>query len=70
MENVTFAAPTIDCEACVKNIERSLGQVSGIQEVHVDLITKRASVSFDSTQLNAAAIQERLEAAGFPVEYR
>ncbi|MBI2887503.1 MAG: heavy-metal-associated domain-containing protein [Chloroflexi bacterium] len=68
METVVLTAPTMDCEACMKSVERALGRVPGVREVHVDLTTKQVTVSFDAEDLTAETVLDSLEAAGFSVK--
>lgn len=68
METVILRAPTMDCEACVKSIQRALSRVPGVHGVSVDLAAKQVSISFDAKHLSAVQVRDSLEAAGFPVE--
>lgn len=38
------------CAACVRHVERALGQVPGVRDATVNLATERATVAFDPAQ--------------------
>ena len=66
----TFEAhcPTIECDGCAGSIRRSLGKLSGVQSVTVDVEAKDVLVQFDADQTSPAALRERLTLAGFAPE--
>lgn len=68
MANITYTVPAIHCEGCAGSIKRSLGKLSGVQEVMVDVAKKMVTVMYDAEQTNQLAITERLALVGFPVK--
>ncbi len=68
MASVSMIAPAIHCEGCASAIKRSLGKLSGVQEVSVGVADRSVSVTFDPAQVTPDAIKARLEQAGFPVQ--
>lgn len=63
----TFEAhcPTIDCDGCAVSIQRTLGNLTGVELVTTDIATKVVRVQFDPTKIGPATMRERLRLAGF-----
>ena len=57
----------IQCEGCANSIQRSLGKMTGVHQVVVDVSSKTIRVEYDPAQVKAGEINERLSQAGFPV---
>ncbi len=57
----------IECEGCANSIKRTLGKLSGVSTVEVEVDTKTIRVAYDSAQTSEEVLKGRLEAAGFPV---
>jgi copper chaperone len=68
METVTYTAPAISCEHCQHAIESAVGALPGVQEVHVEIPTKRVEVRFDPRRVNAVQIEGVLDEEGYPVQ--
>ncbi|GBC93564.1 hypothetical protein HRbin15_02063 [bacterium HR15] len=60
-----WLVPDMTCDGCVQAIRRSLSGLAGVEQVAIELNTKRVQVQFDPTQILADAIQQRIEQAGF-----
>ncbi|MNK51660.1 Mercuric transport protein periplasmic component precursor [compost metagenome] len=58
--------PKIKCGGCAETIQETLGGVTGVSEVEVDIDAKRVAVDIDPSQTSEAAVRERLAQAGFP----
>lgn len=56
------------CDGCVNSVTKALKGVAGVQETNVDLAGAKATVTFDSSQTNVAALKEAVEEAGYDVE--
>ena len=65
---LTAHCPAIECEGCANAIRRSLGKLSGIESIEVEVEKKNVTVQYDAGQVNEAALRQRLEQAGFPAE--
>lgn len=64
-EAITYEVPGIHCAHCEAAIKQEVGAVSGVDEVEVDLVTKRVTVRgepLDDEQLRAA-----IDEAGYEV---
>jgi copper chaperone CopZ len=53
------------CDNCVRTLTRALKRVSGIKDVQVDRENARATVTFDTTKTDMAAIHEAIEKSGY-----
>lgn len=60
-------APAISCEGCANAIKRSLGALSGVQTVQVDVPGKSVTVQHDTSLVTDDALKARLEKAGYPI---
>jgi copper chaperone CopZ len=49
----------------VRSIHRALDDIDGVQQVEVDLLQKTVRVVFDPGRVDAARLQQAIEAAGF-----
>ncbi|HLK59481.1 MAG TPA: heavy metal-associated domain-containing protein [Chthonomonadaceae bacterium] len=65
---LTAHCPAIECEGCANSIRRSLGKLTGIEHVDVEVAQKSVTVQYDAAQVDEAAVRQRLEQAGFPAE--
>lgn len=63
--NLTAHAPAIHCEGCAQSIKNSLGKLSGVQSVAVDVEQKNVTITFDAALTSPDKILVRLDAAGF-----
>jgi Cu+-exporting ATPase len=55
------------CANCAATVERTLRKVEGVAEASVNFSSERASVQFDTAEVRAADLVERVAAAGFGV---
>ena len=63
----TLVAPDISCEHCQHAIEGALGELAGVQSVHVDIPAKTVQVSYDPQQVSLEKIEEVLDDTGYTV---
>jgi copper chaperone len=68
METITYTAPAISCEHCRHAIEGAVGTLTGVQEVHVEIPSKRVEVRFDPAKVNTAQIEAVLDEEGYPIQ--
>ena len=57
----------MDCNTCATVIEHSLSRLDGVLEVAASYAAERLRVEYDTTKIDGAAIESRLEALGFRV---
>ncbi|ETA68498.1 MAG: copper chaperone [Methanolobus sp.] len=55
------------CGHCQANVEKSVGSVTGVSEVKVDLAAKQATVTFDPDIVSLDAIKAVVTDAGYTV---
>ncbi len=55
------------CASCVARNERALRRLEGVDDASVNFATEKATVTFDSDVLTAAALVEAVEAGGYGV---
>src|SRR4051794_33290359 len=58
------------CANCAGRVERALRGVAGVHEASVNLAVQRASVRFDPDAVDADALADAVEAAGYRVPVR
>lgn len=61
-----FVAPDIECAGCAASIQKTLGRVSGVHSVSVDLPSKAVSVTFDEAQSSWETLAQAITDIGFP----
>ena len=62
---VTLEITGMTCASCVRRIERYLDKVDGVGSASVNLATELATVQLARPEVNAAALLEAVEAAGY-----
>ena len=55
------------CASCVVRVERALKAVPGVEEAHVNLVTQRASVTYDAAAATPDVLAQAIEGAGYEV---
>ncbi|WP_437683497.1 heavy metal translocating P-type ATPase [Sorangium sp. So ce131] len=55
------------CAACVRRVERALRAAPGVQEATVNLVTQRATVTYDAEATAPAALARAIVEAGYEV---
>ena len=64
---ITLPVTGMTCAMCVKNVERSLKKVEGVEQVQVNLATENATVHYDDSQLKTRDLAAQLEDSGYGV---
>ncbi len=67
MVELTLPVVGMTCASCVTRIERFLNRADGVAEATVNLATERATVHFDPSRIDRAAIVSTIAAAGYEV---
>ena len=60
--------PSMDCEACAVNIQRTLAKKEGIERARVTLKTKEAVVEYDAAKISPDGIVAAIDQTGFKAE--
>ena len=66
-ESVTLAVPEMDCPTCAGKVTSSVRKLPGITEVSPRTASGRVVVSYDPTETDRGAIEERVRKAGYAV---
>ncbi len=56
------------CEGCANNIGNALRAVGGVREANVNFGKKRATVAFDTEQVNQERLERAITDAGYEVQ--
>ncbi|MBM7846486.1 heavy metal translocating P-type ATPase [Herpetosiphon giganteus] len=67
LQTITLPVQGMDCTTCAQHIERDLSLLPGVQHAQVLLSAEKATVQFDSTQLDRATLVRRIEQSGYRV---
>lgn len=65
-KTVTLSVPGMSCPVCPITVKKSLNNVNGVSDVHVDFDSKKAVVSFDDAKTNVQALMQATDHAGYP----
>jgi copper chaperone len=67
MKQITLKVQGMTCQHCVKAIEKSVGKLSGVAEVAVNLANGQVDVHMDERQVVEAELRAAIESAGYQV---
>jgi Cu+-exporting ATPase len=65
MKKETLKITGMTCAACAARIEKVLGKMDGVEDISVNLATEKATVTFDTTKTDLAAIKGKIEKTGY-----
>ena len=65
-KTITLDVQNMTCELCPITVRKSLGQVSGVSAVTVDLAKKTATVTYDPDKAQPEALTGATANAGYP----
>jgi Cu+-exporting ATPase len=55
------------CAACVRRVDKALRSVDGVRDANVNLVTHRATVTFDAASTSVDSLAAAIERAGYEV---
>ena len=67
-QTLTFAIENMTCELCPLTVKTAMGKVAGVQSVEIDFAAKTATVVFDPSLTDPAAIAAASTDAGYPAQ--
>lgn len=67
MVEVTLAVKGMSCMHCVMSIKGSVGKLTGVKKVKVNLKDANVKVTFNADQVTLTQIKERIESKGYVV---
>ena len=65
-----FDVTGMTCSACSSHVEKSVGKLTGVENVSVNLLTNSMQVEFDENKLDTAGIIKAVEDAGYGAEVK
>ncbi|MCK1998739.1 copper chaperone CopZ [Psychrobacillus psychrodurans] len=68
MQNLTLNVQGMSCGHCVNAIEKSVGQLTGVELVKVNLTDAQVYLAFNEVQVSLDKIKETIEDQGYEVE--
>ncbi|WP_107838444.1 copper chaperone CopZ [Metasolibacillus meyeri] len=68
MQNVTLNVQGMSCGHCVKAVEGSVGELTGVEQVTVNLEAATVAVAFDEAQVTVEKIKETIDDQGYDVK--
>ncbi|KOP79430.1 copper resistance protein CopZ [Lysinibacillus sp. FJAT-14745] len=68
MQNVTLNVQGMSCGHCVNSVEKSVGALTGVEQVKVNLADSLVDVAFDETQVSLEQIKETIDDQGYDVK--
>jgi P-type Cu+ transporter len=66
--NVNFPVTGMTCAACQGRVQRTLERTPGVADASVNLVTERATVTYDPTVVSADALVARVRSTGYGAE--
>lgn len=67
-EVVRLSVPDMDCPSCAGKVETSVRKLDGIDAIDPQVTTGTLTVEYDVMETDAAAVENRVEKAGYTVE--
>jgi copper chaperone len=67
MEKVTLNVKGMSCDHCVKAVKGSVGELTGVNDVQVNLQDGKVDVDYNPDQVSIQSIKEAIEDQGYDV---
>jgi len=67
IEDVMLSVPDVSCEHCVKTINTTLGELSGVESVETDIPTKMVRLRYNPALVSMETVEAALDDAGYTV---
>jgi len=67
-ENVIFTVPAMSCSHCESTIKKAVGELNGVENVLIDLNSKKVSVEYDEDKVSVDTIKVTIEDQGYDVK--
>lgn len=67
-KNATLQLTGMTCAACASRIEKGLTKLEGVQKANVNFALERASITYNTEQLDAKKIEEKISKLGYGVK--
>ncbi len=60
----------MDCASCAKTIEKELKKIPRIEDIKVDIPSKKAKISYDPVAVDIPQIERKIEKIGYRIGYK
>lgn len=67
-DNIIFTVPDMSCSHCENSIKKAVGALNGVENVIVDLASKKVSVEYDAAKVSIETIRNSIEDQGYDVK--
>ena len=68
-ETTTLNVTGMTCGHCVKAVEESVGKISGVENVKVDLESSSVEINYQGDKVDVKQITETIEDQGYDVQH-
>jgi len=65
LKQTTFQIEGMTCAACANRIEKGLNKLEGVAEANVNFAMERASITYNTDQVNIAQMEESIQKLGY-----
>src|SRR5260370_16208743 len=65
METVTLPVKGLNFAGCAREIEKHLGKLAPIAQVHASYVSQTVTITYDETRLGEAQLREMVKDCGF-----
>ncbi len=66
-KNITLPVQGMSCASCSARIEKKVGELEGVESVHVNLAAEMASIEFDPQKISVSQFPKTIATLGFEV---
>jgi Cu+-exporting ATPase len=66
-DEITMPVAGMHCASCVTKVEKSVGDLDGVDKVSVNLATEKVSVKYDSSKINPGRFVDAVKAVGYDI---
>ena len=66
-ENITLPVKGMNCASCSARIEKKVGELEGVDSVHVNFAAEVATIEFDPQKISASQFPKTIAKLGFKV---
>lgn len=67
LKETSISITGMTCAACATRIEKGLNKMEGVQQASVNLALEKSSIQYDSSKLNQADFEKKIEELGYGV---
>lgn len=57
----------MDCAACVSKVKGALGQIAGVQNVEISLVSQKLRLTMDENAISVTKVEEMVRSLGYGI---